>query len=178
MHTASHFEFLSYEKLNPQYNAFIYNVSSLAVPKNIQEAMGDPKWREAVYEEMKALKKNDTWVLSNLPAGKKTVGCKLVFTIKFKVDGKIERYKARLVAKGYTQTYGLDYQETFVPVAKMNRVRILLSLAAQYDWFLNQLDVKNVFLHRNLEEEVYMDAPPAFENTIGAGKVCKLKKSL
>ena len=102
---ASHFEFLSYEKLNPQYNAFISNGSSLAVPKNIQEAMGDPKWREAVYEEMKALKKNDTWVLSNLPAGKKTVRCKLVFTIKFKADGKIERYKARLVAKGYTQTW-------------------------------------------------------------------------
>ena len=129
------------------------------MPKNIREAMGDPKWREAVYEEMKALKNNDTWVLSNLPARKKTVGCKWVFTIKFKVDGKIERYKARLVAKGYTKTYGLNYQETFASVAKMNIVRILLSLAA-------------------LEEEVFMDAPPGFENTIGAGKVCKLKKSL
>ena len=109
-------KFVSYEKLNPQYSTFISNVSSLAVPKNIQEAMGDPKWREVVYEEMKALKKNDTWALSNLPAGKKTAGCKWVFTIKIKADGKIERYKTRLLAKGYTQTYGLDYQETFAPV--------------------------------------------------------------
>ena len=79
------------------------------MPKNIQEAICDPKWREDVYEEMKALKKNDTRVLFYLPVGKKTVGCKWVFTIKFKVDGKIERYKARFIAKGYTQTYGLDY---------------------------------------------------------------------
>ena len=96
--------------------------------------------------------------------------------MKFKVDGKIERYKVRLVAKGYTQTYELDYKETFTLVAKMNTIRILLSLPAQYDWFLNQLDVKNAFLHGNLEEKVVMDAPPGFKNTIGAGKVCKLKK--
>ncbi|KAJ4721161.1 Retrovirus-related Pol polyprotein from transposon TNT 1-94 [Melia azedarach] len=168
--------FISYKKINHQYKAFITNVSTLEVPKSIQEAMKDPKWRAAVLEEMIALKKNNTWELIKLPTGKKTVGCKWVFTIKFKADGTVERYKARLVAKGYTQTYGIDYQETFAPVAKMSTVRVLLSLAVHRDWFLYQLDVKNAFLHGNLEEEVYMDIPPGFETTMGADKACKLKK--
>ena len=94
---------------------------------------------------------------SSLPSGKKPVGCKWVFTIKYKANGSIDSYKVRLVAKEYTQTRGIDYQETFAQVAKMNSVRILLSLAANLDWNLFQFDVKHVFLHRNLKEEVYMD---------------------
>ena len=106
------------------------------------------------------------------------MGCKWVFTIKYKSNGTIERYKAHLVAKGYTQSYGIDYQETFAPVAKINSIRVLLSLAPNNEWPLQQLDVKNVFLHGNLEEEVCMDAPLDFENYFSVGKVCKLKKSL
>ncbi|XP_062028861.1 uncharacterized protein LOC133744845 [Rosa rugosa] len=144
-----------------------------------QDALADPKWTQAMNEELKALQKNLTWDVVTMPAGKKTVGCRWVFTVKLKADGSIDRYKARLVAKGYTQRYGIDYEETFAPVAKINTVRILISLAATKDWPLHQFDVKNAFLNGNLEEEVYMDMPPGVKSMpCDTGKVCKLKKSL
>ena len=105
------------------------------------------------------------------------MGCKWVFAVKFKSDGSLERYKASLVAKGYTQTYGVDYQETFAPMAKMNTIRILLSLAVNFDWELQQFDVKNAFLHGELEEEIYMSIPAGFSGS-DENKVCRLKKTL
>ena len=125
--------FVSYSNLSPSYAAFSSQLSSIEIPNNVQEALKIPKWKEAVLEEMRALEKNNTWSVLNLPAGKKTVGCKWVFTVKFNSDGSIDRYKARLVAKGFTQTYGINYSETFALVAKLNTVRILLSLAANLD---------------------------------------------
>ena len=90
----------------------------------------------------------------------------------------LERHKARLVAKGYTQTYGIDYQETFASVAKMKTVRILLSLAVNFNWPLQQFDVKNAFLRKDLEEEIYMEIPLGFNRNVVAYKVCKIKKAL
>ena len=112
-----------------------------------------------------------------LPDDKKTMRCKWVFTVKYNLDGSIERYKAQLVAKGFTQTYGINYLETYALVPKLNTVRILLSLVVNLDWPLHQLDVKNVFLNGDLDEEVYMDVPPVFEDKFGSN-VCKLQKSL
>ena len=145
----------------------------------MQEALGDPRWKEAINEEMKSLQKNSTWKVVELPEGKKPVGCRWVFTVKYKADGTIERFKARLVAKGYTQTYGIDYVETFAPVAKINTVCILISLAVNLDWPLHQFDVKNAFLHEDLQEEVYMELPPRCNMQSEGGKhVCRLKKAL
>lgn len=170
--------FVAYDHLSSSIQALVSNLASVEVPKNIQEAWEIQNWRDAIMEEMRALEKNRTWDVVQKPKEKEPVGCKWVFTIKYKANGSIERYKARLVAKGYTQTYGVDYQETFAPVAKINTVRVLLSLAANLDWPLQQLDVKNAFLNGDLEEEVYMELPPGFDGEKKNGKVCRLRKSL
>ncbi|RVW56778.1 Retrovirus-related Pol polyprotein from transposon TNT 1-94 [Vitis vinifera] len=170
--------FISYNKLSPTFRAFTSSITEIQVSQNIQEAFKYSKWKAAVDEEVRALEKNGTWEITDLPRGKKPVGCKWIFTVKYKADGNVDRYKARLVAKGFTQSYGIDYQETFAPVAKLNTVRVLLSLAANLDWSLHQLDVKNAFLNGDLEEEVYMDIPAGLETTSNFNKVCKLRKSL
>ncbi|RVW74059.1 Retrovirus-related Pol polyprotein from transposon TNT 1-94 [Vitis vinifera] len=165
--------FISYDKLSPTFRAFTSSITEIQVPRNIQEAFKYPKWKAAVDEEVQALEKNGTWEITDLPRGKKPIGCKWIFTVKYKADGNVDRYKARLVAKGFTQSYGIDYQETFAPVAKLNTVRVLLSLAANLDWSLHQLDVKNAFLNGDLEEEVYMDIPAGLETTSNFNKVVK-----
>ena len=135
---------------------FLSNLSKVNLPRSIEEAMKILDWREAVFEEMKALKKNGTWEICSLPKRVVLVGCKWVFTVKHESDGTVERFKGRLVAKRYTQTYGIDYLETFAPMAKMNIARVLMSLVAKNDWYLHQMDVKNAFLNGELNEEVYM----------------------
>ncbi|CAM8999728.1 unnamed protein product [Rhodiola kirilowii] len=130
-------------------------------------------------KEIRALKSNNTWILTDLPKDKTVVDCKWIYKIKYLSDGTIERFKARLVARGFTQVEGLDYHDTFAPVAKMTTVRCLLTIAAARKWPLHQLDVYNAFLHGTLDEEVYMKLPPGFyKKEKAAGKVCKLVKSI
>ncbi|KAK2973611.1 hypothetical protein RJ640_027521 [Escallonia rubra] len=143
--------------------AFTSHLSSVEIPKTVQDALQVPEWKEAILEEMRALEKNGTWEVMEMQKEKKTVGYIWVFTTKYRSDGSLERYKARLVAKGFTQAYGIDYLETIAPVEKLNTMRVLLSIAANLDWPLQQLDVKNAFLNGDLEE-VYMDPPPGSHN--------------
>ncbi|RVW49080.1 Retrovirus-related Pol polyprotein from transposon TNT 1-94 [Vitis vinifera] len=170
--------YVTYEGLSPSYRAFATSLDDTQVPNTIQEALKISEWKKAVQDEIDALEKNGTWTITDLPVGKRPVGCKWIFTIKYKADGSVERFKARLVARGFTQSYGIDYHETFAPVAKLNTIRILLSLAVNQDWCLQQLDIKNAFLNGDLEEEVYMEIPPGFEESMAKNQVCKLQKSL
>ncbi|KAM0019206.1 putative RNA-directed DNA polymerase [Helianthus debilis subsp. tardiflorus] len=164
--------------LSIEAKAFATALCSEQTPSTTQAALESKEWKKAMETEMEALKKNNTWEKCTLPPGKKIVGCRWVFSIKHRPDGTIERYKARLVAKGYTQTYGIDYSETFSPVAKIDTIRVLFSIAANKGWPLHQFDVKNAFLHGELNEDVYMEAPPGFNENFKAGEICRLKKSL
>lgn len=169
---------VSYDKLNYGFKAFTVNIDSQFIPSSITEALDHKGWKQAVDDEISALVKNDTWELVSKPDNVTPVGCKWVFTLKYNSDGTLNRYKARLVAKGFTQSFGIDYVETFAPVAKLNTIRIIFSLAINLDWKLVQLDIKNVFLNGELKEQVFMDIPPGYESKATAGKVCKLKKSI
>ena len=113
------------------------NLDNTLVPCNIQEALRSPEWKSSILEEIQALEKNGTWEIANLPIGKHHVGCKWIFTIKYKEYGSINRFKTHLVVKGFTQSYGIDYEKTFDPIAKLNTIPELLSLATNLDWPLH-----------------------------------------
>jgi hypothetical protein len=113
---------LTYDNLSPSYKAFSLSLISQTEPQLFHQAVKSLEWRAAIQAELDALEANHTCVLTPLPAGKKAIGCKWVYKIKLKYDGTIERYKAHLVTKGYTQCEGLDYHETFSPVAKLTTV--------------------------------------------------------
>eukprot|EP00253_Pinus_taeda_P007307 PITA_07307 len=115
-----------------------------------------------MVDEMASLHKNEAWDLVELPTGRKPIGSKWVFKKRTNAERKVEKYKARLVAKGYPQVPGIDFGDTFSPVAKVTSIRLLLSVAATFDFELEQMDVKTTFLHRDLEEEIYRKQPEGF----------------
>ncbi|GJV52541.1 retrotransposon protein, putative, ty1-copia subclass [Tanacetum coccineum] len=158
-----------------------HELGDLGEPANYRAALLDPeskKWLDAMNVEMQSMKDNDVWVLVELPPNARTVGSKWLFKKKTDMDGAVYIFKARLVAKGFTQTYGVDYEETFSPVADIRAIRILIAIAAYYDYEIWQMDVKTAFLNGHLSEEVYMEQPEGFVNPKYPNHVCKLKRSI
>ncbi|GKC28562.1 retrotransposon protein, putative, ty1-copia subclass [Tanacetum coccineum] len=158
-----------------------HELGDLGEPANYKAALLDPesdKWLNAMNVEMQSMKDNEVWDLVDLPPNGKTVGSKWLFKKKTDMDGAVHTFKARLVAKGFTQTYGVDYEETFSPVADIRAIRILIAIVAFYDYEIWQMDVKTAFLNGHLSEEVYMVQPEGFVNPKYPNRVCKLKRSI
>ena len=150
-------------------------------PLTYSEAVHDSnskKWREAMDSEIQSIHQNQVWYLVDPPEGIVPIGCKWIFKKKIGADGQIDTFKARLVAKGYRQRQGIDYDETFSPVAMIKSIRILLAIAAHYDYEVWQMDVKTAFLNGNLEEEVYMIQLEGYTSKEFPEKVCRLQRSI
>lgn len=149
------------------------------IPETVEEAKQSPEakqWEAAMEEEIKSLKKNETWELVELPKHRKAIQNKWIFRIKTKPDGTTVRFKARLVIKGCAQKAGVDYTETFSPVTRFESVRILLSISAANNFVIRTFDIKTAFLYGDLKETIYMIQPKNFDD--GSGRVCLLRKSL
>jgi hypothetical protein len=147
-------------------------------PKNVKEALLDENWINAMQEELIQFEKNDVWVLVPRPSHVNVIGTKWIFKNKSDEQENILRNRARLVAQGYTQIEGIDFDETFAPVARIESIRLLLSIACFLNITLHQMDVKSAFLNGNLNEEAYVEQPKGFEDPLKPNHVFKLKKAL
>jgi histone deacetylase 1/2 len=147
-------------------------------PVNLHAALDDPRWKEAMDEEFRALKNNQTWRPVPPREGKNFIDCRCIYKVKHKADGSVNHYKAGLVAKGFKQRYEIDYEDTFNQIFKIATVRLVLAIVVSREWILRQLNVKNTFLHVVLEEEVYMRQSPGYEDMDKLNYVCKLEKAL
>lgn len=156
------------------------------MPTTYKQAVARPDgedWDVASKEEYLAMLDNDVWELvplSQVPQHSNLIKCRWVYRIKYNSDGSIERYKARICAKGFQQKEGIDFEETFAPVARVTSMRILFALAVRMNWEIHHTDVKTAFLNAFLDETVYMEQPEGFEQTGPNGEkmVCRLKRAV
>jgi hypothetical protein len=147
-------------------------------PTSFQEAQAHECWRKAMLDEMMAIEANGTWKLEEAPTGVRLIGLKWVFKTKRDAAGIITKHKARLVAKGYVQQQGVDFDEVFASVVRLESVRLLLVHAAGKGWPIHHMDVKSAFLNDELQEEVYVMQPPGFIIAGQENKVLRLSKAL
>ncbi len=137
-----------------------------------------PKWKEAIEAELRSLEANGTWEIIERPASGNVVDSKWVLRVKKNAAGEVDKYKARLVARGFTQIHGVDYYETFAPVAKLSSFRLILAIAARNNWPADTFDFNSAYLNSHLDEEVYLEQPPDHEFADRKRFVLKLKKAL
>ena len=161
-----------------QNECLFHNFLSQQEPKKVEDALKDSDWVTAMQEELNEFERNKVWKLVPRPKNRSVVGTKWVFRNKTDSDGIITRNKARLVAKGYSQQEGIDYDETFAPVARLEAIRIFLAFAAHKKFKVYQMDVKSAFLNGELEEEVYVEQPPGFVDPRYPNHVYILDKAL
>ncbi|GJR41731.1 putative ribonuclease H-like domain-containing protein [Tanacetum coccineum] len=147
-------------------------------PKKVIQALTDPSWIEAMQDELLQFKLQKVWTLVDLPYGKRAIGTKWVYRNKKDERGIVVRNKARLVAQGYTQEEGIDYDEVFAPVARIEAIRLFLAYASFKDFIVYQMDVKSAFLYGKIEEEIYVCQPLGFEDLEFPDKVYKVEKAL
>ncbi|GJX54204.1 putative ribonuclease H-like domain-containing protein [Tanacetum coccineum] len=157
----------------PQTRRMTNNVTEHVEPKKVIQALQDPSWIEAMQEELLQFKLQQVWTLMDLPHGKRAIGTKWVYRNKKDERGIVIRNKARLVAQGYTQEEGIDYDEVFAPVARIEAIRLFLAYASFKDFVVYQMDMKSAFLYGKIEEEVYVCQPPEFEYPEFLDKVYK-----
>jgi len=147
------------------------------VPKSFVDAWSDPDWKEAILKEWNCLLKHKTWKTPSSNASiRNVIGCKWIFKIKRNHDGMIVKHKARLVAQGYSQKYGIDYDETYAPVATKRSLRCFLAYAAKHNLYMEQMDIETAFLSGDIDRQMFMKAPQGFESKVG--KVVELTKSI
>jgi len=151
---------------------------SAAEPSTYEEVVKQQVWKDTMMEEYRSILKNDVWDIVPRPEGKSVVSSKWIYKIKHAVAGGIEKYKARFMARGFSQKEGIDYDETFAPVARYTSIRTIISLAAVLGWKLHQMDVKTTFLNGQVEEEVCIEQPDGFVVQRKESPVCKLRKAL
>ncbi|KAG8480412.1 hypothetical protein CXB51_025085 [Gossypium anomalum] len=147
-------------------------------PNYFEEGEVQQGWKQAMVDEINMIEKNQTWDLVERPANRKIIGVKWVYRAKHNADGSLNKLKVRLVVKGFSQKNGLDYLETFALVARLDTIRLLVTLTAQMKWKIHQLDVKSAFLNGFLEEEIYVEQPQGFKVADKEEMVYKLKKAL
>lgn len=150
-----------FQNLKDIYSSCSFSLMTVD-PTIYEEAQKDEIWIKVMNEEIEAIQRNGTWELTSLPEKMKVVGLKWIFKSEFNSDGTLLKKKARLVAKGFLQLEGIDLDEVFSPVTRMETMRLFLALSTQKEWKIHQLDVKLVFLNGDLKEEVFVTQPERF----------------